>query len=249
MKKLALAVLLYCFFCTINGVASARELKYYLICNEADKTRAEADASYAKAKLKDAKACIILSKAGKLFLETLPKGVFNHSELDNEKYNKTVSLKASKKRKKKLINGNIELIKANAEVAKAYDKAANAYEKAAKLYARIADEDTENLKDDAKITRNNAFTKASKTAEAYAKTAKAYAEAARANIKLETISKAYNELAGTPENETFKEKYSSCIKEGREANSEFVKARIAALNKETKAAKAQAELMLNFEHK
>jgi hypothetical protein len=39
-------------------VASARELKYYLICNEAYKNRA-------KAKLKDAKACIILSKAGK----------------------------------------------------------------------------------------------------------------------------------------------------------------------------------------
>jgi hypothetical protein len=117
------------------------------------------------------------------------------------------------------------------------------------LYAKIADEDTENLKDDAKITRNNAFTKASKTAEAYAKTSKAYAEAARANIKLETISKSYNELPGTPENETFKEKYSSCIKEGREANNEFVKARIAALNEESKAAKAQAELMLNFEYK
>jgi len=58
MKRIILAVLLYCFFCTINGVASARELKYYLICNEAYKTRA-------KAKLKDAKACIILSKAGK----------------------------------------------------------------------------------------------------------------------------------------------------------------------------------------
>jgi hypothetical protein len=251
MKRLILAVLLCYFFCTVNGaVAIARELKYYLLCNEADKARAEADVAYAKAKLKDAKASIVLSKADKVFLETLPKGAFNRSELDNEKYNKDASIKARKKRIKRLIKDNIEVIKANDEVAKAYDEAAAAYEKAAKLYAIVADiKDTKNLKDDTKITGNKAFAEASKTAEAYAQTAKAYAEAARANIELETISKAYNELPRIPKDETFKEKFSNYLKEGREANNRFVKVRIAALNEESKAVKAEAKLMLSFEHK
>ncbi|MDR1434516.1 hypothetical protein [Candidatus Endomicrobiellum devescovinae] len=253
MKRLILAVLLCYFFCTVNGaVAIARELKYYLLCNEADKARAEADVAYAKAKLKDAKASIVLSKADKIFLETLPKGAFNHSELDNEKYNKdaSTSIKARKKRIKRLIGDNIEVIKANDEVAKAYDEAAVAYEKAAKLYAIVADiKDTKNLKDDTKITGNKAFAEASKTAEAYAQTAKAYAEAARANIELEIISKAYNELPRIPKDETFKEKFSNYLKEGREANNRFVKVRIAALNEESKAVKAEAKLMLSFEHK